>query len=402
MRACWLAVLLLLPLISDAYNNGVGRKPPMGWNTWCTEGRCGRDLCYQSEIVAMADAMVSSGMKDIGYEYILLDDCWAGRRDESGNLEAEFIRFPKGIKALADYIHSKGLKLGLYTDMGTETCVGGRPGSYGHYEQDAKTFASWGVDYVKADWCNTKINGTQLDPRVQYPQLSKALNMSGRPILFALCEWGVDEVWKWAFPVGQTWRSGGDHHDQWKSTSSIIEHNAGLSSYSSFFGHNDMDFLMTGGQSCVFDPLKECPGQTLTEYQTEFSLFALLNSPLVVATDLRGMSETKKAILFNTEVIAVNQDELGKQGDRVSSQGALQVWAKDIVNGAKVVVLYNSGEVAADVTVRFESVGWPIGTSAAVRSLWSHKDLGIAKDLFTGVDIPSHGVEMLRLTRTAK
>lgn len=259
------------------------------------------------------------------------------------------------------------------------------------------------------DWCNTVVDGKQLDPRVVYHNMSVALNGTQRKIWFNLCEWGVMQPWLWAFGDGQSWRTGSDHHDVWSgsasSTSAIIEANAALSPFSGHFGWNDMDFLMTGGQGCNNDT-SVCPGQTWEEYRTEFSMWCLLDSPLLVATDIRPefMTAQKKAILFNNEVIAVNQDRLGKQGKRVGTvncpgdnTGALtcQIWSKPLADGTFAIVLYNIGQLSHSITVDFSLVGF---RSAQLRDLWAHKDLGLFTNSFTAT-VPSHGVVMVKASK---
>eukprot|EP01102_Stenamoeba_stenopodia_P001079 TRINITY_DN1094_c0_g2_i1.p1 TRINITY_DN1094_c0_g2~~TRINITY_DN1094_c0_g2_i1.p1 ORF type:complete len:418 (-),score=69.49 TRINITY_DN1094_c0_g2_i1:110-1363(-) len=387
--------------VATALNNGLGLTPPMGWNTWCTGGSCGTDYCNQTEIMSVADAMASNGMYELGYRYINLDDCWADYRNSTGWLQPDPSRFPDGLQALADYIHSKGLRLGLYTDTGLYTCnKGGRdheiPGSYAHYQQDAKQFASWGVDFVKMDWCNTDINGTQLDPRVIYPEMSQALNSTGRPIFFALCEWGVDDPWEWASECGNSWRIAQDHWDSWWSTSKIIDLLGNKSSFAGPGGWNDPDFLMTGGAGCS-DSNGVCPGQTWTEYTTEFSIWAIANAPLIIATEIRNMSDEKQAIVLNKEVIAVNQDPLGIAGGRVwadSINGSTQVWAKPLVDGSAAAILYNGNDDAegAMITLDFSLLPGDFNNKHVyLRELWYHEDLGIFKNNFTALVAP-HGV----------
>jgi alpha-galactosidase len=387
-----------------ALNNGVGRLPPMGVSSWCVGGPCGNDYCSDKEMREIAQAVVSSGLKSLGYIYVNMDDCWAGPRDKQGNITPDPTRFPNGMKPLVDFIHSLGLKVGLYTDGGTETCVGHRPGSYGHYQQDANTYAAWGIDYVKMDWCHTK----GLDPKIQYPLMRDALNKTGRPIFFEMCEWGLSEPWTWAAPVANSWRTTDDHHDSWNSTATIIEQQAGLSHYSGPGAWNYMDFLMTGGEGCLFFEHKHCSGQTDIEYRTEFSFWALLNSPLIVSTDIRVLTPIMKEVLFNTEVIAVNQDPFAQQGDRISNRrcepsvtATCQVWAKPLVPGNKfAVILYNSADSKSyDITVKFSNLGWPGGTKALVRDLWKHEDVGIFKDIYTAHQVPPHGVTMVTLSQ---
>eukprot|EP01116_Phalansterium_solitarium_P022260 TRINITY_DN7289_c0_g1_i1.p1 TRINITY_DN7289_c0_g1~~TRINITY_DN7289_c0_g1_i1.p1 ORF type:complete len:410 (-),score=-64.28 TRINITY_DN7289_c0_g1_i1:80-1309(-) len=403
-----LSVILVLAFVATvtSENNGLARLPPMGWNTWCTNGPCERDYCDEVEIRSIADAMVDSGMHDLGWTYINLDDCWADGRDAQGNIYPDPARFPSGMKATADYLHAKGLKFGLYTCAGIYTCSsGGRnhsiPGSYGHYQQDANTYASWGMDLVKMDWCNTKINGTQLDPRVQYPEMSQALNATGWPILFSACEWGVDNPWLWAANCTNTWRTGPDHHDNWDSTSSIIEINAELNRYAGPGGWNDPDFLMTGGQGCASNFNATCPGQTNDEYITEFSLWSIMGAPLFVATDIRNMSAWKQSVLLNKEAIAISQDPLAQPGGRVgywecSQFHACQIWARPLAGGSYAIGLYNSGDENHNITADFDLLpGWTSKSQADIRNVWTHQDLGSFTGSFTA-SVPSHGTVLVR------
>jgi len=301
---------------------------------------------------------------------------------------------------------------GLYTDAGTNTCSDGGsnhsiPGSYGYYVQDADTYAGWGMDFVKMDWCNTKINGTQLDPRNTYPNMSKALNSTGRPIFFETCEWGIDSPWLWAPPIANGWRIGNDHHDTWSGSSgtcTIIETLAGKSQYAGQGGWNDPDFLMTGGQGCTFNKTTTCPGQTFTEYVTEFSIWCITASPLIIATDIRNMTAQKASIVLNNEVIAVNQDPLKKAGDRVfaincgeASNITCQVWAKPLANGSYALALYNSGSNNHTITANFSLINWT-GATANVRDLWAHKNLGQFTGAFSAL-VPSHGTVMVTVTK---
>jgi len=328
-----------------------------------------------------------------------LDDCWADKRDSQGNILADATRFPSGMKSLADKIHSLGLKFGLYTCAGNYTCSsGGRPykipGSYGHYPQDANTYASWGVDFVKVDWCNT--NG--LVPKTQYTEFSKALNDTGRPIFYEMCEWGVDDPWVWGPDVANQWRTAGDHHDQWANTLGVINKQAGLSKYSGIGAWNYMDFIYTGGEGCADDENKHCPGQTDTEYITEFSFWSLLNSGLIVATDIRIMTPIMKQILYNTEVIAINQDPLRKQGDRVSLDGDSQIWSRPLASGAEAVILFNSGETSVKITAEYTLWGWEKTTNGAVRDLWAQQSLGSFVGSFSTTVAP-HAVSFITVTK---
>jgi len=380
-------------------DNGLGSLPPLGWNTWCTLGKCGLDYCNETEVYDIAQTMSMNGMLKLGYNYVNLDDCWADTRDASGNILPDPKRFPSGMKALAGKIHALGMLFGLYTCAGTFTCsAGGRdhqiPGSFGHYEQDANTFASWDIDFVKMDWCNTK----GLDPQTQYTQFSKALNVTGRPIYFEMCEWGVNNPWEWATPVANQWRTHGDHLDAWANTLGVINAQVGLSKYSGAGHWNYMDFIYTGGQACSNDPSKHCPGQTDVEYRTEFSFWSLLNSALIVATDIRIMTPIMKEILFNDEIIAVNQDIHRKQGDLVNKTNNAQVWARPLANGSEAVILFNDGEATTSISAKFEYWGWAKGTKASIRDLWAHKDVGSFTDEYT-VLVDPHAVVFIILTK---
>jgi alpha-galactosidase len=394
-------VAFLFPIHVQALNNGLGRTPPMGWSTWCTDNfiiPCYDDFCNEKEIKSVADAMATNGLRDLGYKYVLLDDCWAGPRDKNGNVTADPTRFPSGMKALADYVHSRGLLLGLYTDVGETTCRGGRPGSWPHYQQDAWTYAHWGIDYVKMDWCHHPWNYTA---EALYGMMRDALNKTGRPMFFSVCEWGLYEPWTWGMKTANSWRVGPDHLPLWwtpplgqdpgqgQGTANVIEHMAGLSSYAAPGGWNDPDFLMTGEW-----------WMSETDWQTEFSFWCLFAAPLIVATDVREMSN--KQVLLNKEAIAVNQDPLGKPGDRYAnySNGG-QVWSKPLSDNSWAVILYNSNFLEwIDVTAIWQQhlPGWPKkSTKAKVRDIWQHQDLGVFAYNYTSYWLEPHAVTMLRV-----
>jgi alpha-galactosidase len=298
-----LLALLVAPPLQAA--EGLALTPPMGWNSWNKFG------CNVSETLVKetADALVTSGMQAAGYQYVVIDDCWQVKRDAQGRIVADPERFPSGIKALADYVHSKGLKFGLYSDAGTETC-GGRPGSKGYEELDAQTYAAWGVDYLKYDWCKTE----GLDARAAYRLMSRALQKTGRPIVFSLCEWGQSKPWLWAAGVGQLWRATGDIQDCWDCSKSwggmgvahIIDLMADLYPYAGPGHWNDADMLEVGNGGLS-------PGET----RAHFSMWALFASPLMAGNDVRHTPKDVLDVLTNREVIAVNQDPLGIQGRRV-------------------------------------------------------------------------------------
>jgi alpha-galactosidase len=374
----------ILPSVPSArgLENGLALTPPMGWNSW------NRFACNVNEDVvkAAADAMVNSGMKDAGYEYIVIDDCWQVSRDAAGNIVVDSKSFPHGIKALADYVHSKGLKFGIYSDAGTKTCAG-RPGGRGHEYQDALQYAAWGVDYLKYDWCNT---GTQNAP-ASYATMRDALQAAGRPIVFSLCEWGSNKPWLWATDVGNLWRTTGDISDCWNckkdqlSWTQILDLQVGLQSYAGPGHWNDPDMLEVGNG-----------GMTTTEYRAHFSLWCMLAAPLMAGNDLKNMSPEIKEILTNKEVIAVDQDPLGREGRRVHKNGDLEVWAKQMGDGSRAVALLNRGASDADISVTWEDLGYPAHLPAAVRDLWARKDLGKSAGSFSA-KVVSHGVVMIRV-----
>lgn len=364
--------------LAVAYNNGLGALPPMGWNTWCTDDVCGLlDICTESEVHSIADAIVAQGLDKLGYTYVNLDDCWsATTRAADGSLQPNAAQFPSGMKALADYVHSKGLKLGLYTDVGTETCRGGRPGAYGHYEQDAQTLASWGVDFIKADNCHRAADGIE-----SYTNYSRAVNATGRPILFSLCNWGDENVLEWGPSLGQMYRFQMDHLPLWtwpplaagegfgQGTVNIIEYMATVhpSQHSGPYGYIDPDFLETLFLSLPF-----------TESRTEYSFWSLWSAPLIIATDIRNMSAEFASIVTNPEVIAVDQDVAGIAGERMfnGTDGA-QVWVKPLHKGDRAVILFNSGDTATiTVSVTWDMLGWTLGDTVLVRDLWNRENVG--------------------------
>ncbi len=384
----WLILLLFLSLLVSvspgrALENGLALTPPMGWNSW------NRFACNVNEdlVKSAADALVSSSMKDAGYQYVVIDDCWQLNRDAAGNIIADAKTFPSGIKALADYVHSKGLKFGIYSDAGTKTCAG-RPGSRGHEYQDALQYAAWGVDYLKYDWCNT---GTE-NAQAAYSTMRDALEAAGRPIVFSLCEWGSNKPWLWARDVGNLWRTTGDISDCWNckkdqlSWTQILDLQVGLETYASPGHWNDPDMLEVGNG-----------GMTTAEYRSHFSLWCMLAAPLMAGNDLKNMSAEIKEILTNKEVIAIDQDPLGMEGRRVRKNGDSEVWGKQMKDGSRAVALLNRGASDADISLSWEDLGYPAHLAAAVRDLWAKKDLGKFTGTFSA-KVPSHGVVMLRVT----
>jgi alpha-galactosidase len=355
----------------------IARTPPMGWNSWNKFG------CNVSEtlIRETADAMVTSGMKDAGYQYIVIDDCWQVGRDKNGAILPDPERFKGGMKALADYVHAKGLKFGVYSDAGARTCEG-RPGSNGYEVEDARAYASWGVDYLKYDWCNSD----GVDPKIAYPAMRDALKATGRPILFSMCEWGSNKPWTWARGVAHIWRTTGDIQDRWPSVMRLLDQQVGLEKYAAPGGWNDPDMLEVGNG-----------GMTVSEYRAHFSLWCLLSSPLMAGNDLRTMTPETRDILTNKDVIAVDQDPL-QQGRRLRKDGDLEVWAKKLTGDAHAVVLLNRGSSEATVAVSWLELGLPLDAEPKVRDLWAKKDLGPIKSAFS-TRVPSHDVVMIRVSK---
>jgi alpha-galactosidase len=356
----------------------------MGWNSWNKFG------CNVSEdlIRSVADSLVATGMRDAGYQYLVIDDCWQVDRDANGNIVADAQRFPSGIKALADYVHGKGLKFGIYSDAGTGTCQN-RPGSRGYEFQDARQYAAWGVDYLKYDWCNA----TTQNSKASYALMSAALAKSGRPIVFSLCEWGSTQPWLWARDAGNLWRTTGDIVDKWSGSEKwgglgvvqIIDLQNGLESYAGPGHWNDPDMLEVGNS-----------GMTDTEYRAHFSMWALLAAPLMAGNDIRSMRAEIRDILTNREVIAVDQDALGLQGRRVRKEGDFDVWARQLADGGRAVVLLNRGTAEAGMTVKWTDIGYPDSLPANVRDLWAGRDLGKVQGSYSAT-VPGHGAVMLRI-----
>jgi alpha-galactosidase len=385
------SVCLIASKAAPAADNELALTPPMGWNSWNKFG------CNVSEdlIKSMAVAMVSSGMKDAGYQYVVIDDCWQVSRDNSGNIVADPQRFPDGIQALAAYVHSKGLKFGIYSDAGTKTCAK-RPGSRGHEYQDASQYAAWGVDYLKYDWCNT---GTE-DAQAAYATMSDALKATGRSIVLSLCEWGSHKPWLWGAEAGgNLWRTTGDIQDRWSGMQKwsngtccsngvvdIVDQQVGLESYAGPGHWNDPDMLEVGNG-----------GMTTTEYRSHFTMWCLLAAPLIAGNDLRSMTPETHDILTNKEVIAVDQDPLGREGRRVWKEGDLEVWSKEMQDGSRAVVLLNRSEADQEIPARWEQIGYPGHLTAAVRDLWAGKDLGKFTGSFRAA-VPSHGVVIVKVT----
>jgi alpha-galactosidase len=393
-RALFLIVISCAPLAfaqeKPSPSAGLAPTPPMGWNSWNKFG------CHvTAEMVkGMADAMVKSGLKDAGYQYVVIDDCWQVERDRDGNIVPDPKTFPDGIKPLADYVHSLGLKFGIYSDAGSQTCAG-RPGGLGHEYQDAIKYAAWGVDYLKYDWCHT----TTQDAKSSYANIRNALDAAGRPIVLSICEWGSHQPWLWGKEVGgNLWRTTGDIQARWSGRKEwkpgdccsygvvdIIDAEDAIYSYAGPGHWNDPDMLEVGNGEL-----------TPAENRSHFSFWALLAAPLMAGNDLRDMKPEIHDILMNKEVIAVDQDPLGRQGRRVSKDGDREVWAKPLAGGARAVILFNRGTTEQEITANWGDLDYPNDLSATVRDLWEKRDLGKVSGKFSA-RVASHGVVMVTI-----
>ncbi len=384
-----LAIVPVFPfaLAAKAQSVRLAATPPMGWNSWNHFGEKVND----AGVRAAADAMVASGMRDAGYVYVNIDDTWQGLRDAQGNIHSNS-KFPD-MKALADYVHAKGLKIGIYSSPGPKTC-GGFEGSYGHEKQDANTYASWGFDYLKYDLCSymdvMKLHDPHQDADKQlsmmqgaYEKMHRALVDTHRPIVYSICQYGVGSVWKWGSQLGGNLsRTTDDIRDNYRSMALIGFSQAGLEKYAGPGHWNDPDMLEIGNG-----------GMNPDQYRTQMSLWAILAAPLLAGNDLTKMDTITKSILINREVIAVDQDKLGVQGTRI---GPPQVWVKPLSGGAKAVAIFNyvTDDEAEPQTFYFKEAGF--NGPVHVRDLWAHKDLGILHGSYT-VTVPEGGVVMLRI-----
>lgn len=365
-----------------ALDDGQALTPPMGFNDWNSFG------CNVSEqlIRQTADLFVSNGLKDAGYNYVNVDDCWMTRsRNAQGRLVADPSKFPSGMKATADYVHSKGLKFGIYEDGGSATCAG-YPGSLGHEAVDAQTFASWGVDLLKYDNCNNP-NGSQAATSGRYRVMRDALKATGRPIVFSICEWGSAHPWEWGANTGHMWRTTYDIRDNWGSVLSIAKQNLPLAT-SAGPGHwNDPDMLEVGNG-----------GMTDTEYRSHFSLWSMMAAPLIISTDLRRASSQTMSILLNKEIIALDQDRLGRQATMLSSSGGRWVIVKQLADGSRAIALFNETSQAQTISTTTGAAGLPTRPAYTVRDLWRHTNARSTGAITATV--PAHGTVVYRVTPT--
>jgi alpha-galactosidase len=381
-----IAVLLMLLLpVSGTFaqkTKHLALTPPMGWNSW---NKFGCDI-NETIIKEMADAMVETGMKKLGYEYIVIDDCWQIARKPDGTIVADSTRFPSGIKALADYVHSKGLKFGIYSCAGRLTCQQ-RPGGHGYEEIDAKTYAKWGVDYLKYDWCNSE----GIDPVKGYTDMSVALAQSGRPIVFSMCEWGSSRPWTWARNVAHLWRTTGDIQDCWGCKTDwggmgwtlILDKQEGLEKFAGPGHWNDPDMLEVGNGKMTYN-----------EYVAHFSFWCLLAAPLMAGNDLRSMDDQTKSILTNANAIKIDQDKLGIQGSKILDEGDFEVWSKRLSGGERAMIFFNRNERENTFAINWKQLG--VKRNRHIFDIWKNADAGNTKSTQT-LTIPGHSVLFYRL-----
>ena len=378
--------ILILITLTFSFNTyaDLALTPPMGWNSWNTFA-CDID---EKLIKETADIMASNGMKEAGYVYINIDDCWQTVRDEKGIIVVDKKRFPSGMKALADYVHSKGLKIGTYSSAGTKTCEY-RAASLGYEVQDAQTYADWGFDYLKYDFCFTHKDVRSYkkvdkeETKAKYKAMADALMSTGRDIVFSICNWGVVKPWEWGKEVGgHLWRTTGDIKPTWRSWTKILDQQVGLEKYAGPGAWNDPDMLIVGmiphNQSIA-----------------HMSLWSLLAAPLIAGNDLRNMSKETLEILTNKEVLAVNQDKLGIQGKRYIKNRSREVWAKPLEDGSYAIVLFNRGLTSKFIKFNWSDLGldWKW---AKVRDLWKKYDLGVYNETY-GERIKGRSVQMIRV-----
>jgi alpha-galactosidase len=380
--------------------SGPTPTPPMGWNSWNKFA----NHVDESVIRNIAEAMVTTGLKDAGYTFVNIDDCWHSERDADGFIQCNPKTFPRGMKALGDYVHSKGLKFGIYTCAGTKTCAG-FAGSCGHEFQDALQYARWGVDYIKEDWCNAK----DLNPIGAYSTMRDAIKASGRSMVLSLCEWGSNKPWEWGKGIGQLWRTTGDIGPSFKSVMSIIEQNKKLRKYAGYAVKegvwNDPDMLEVGN------------GMTTAEDRAHFSMWCMMAAPLILGNDICNMSEDTKAILLNKDVIAIDQDPLGVQGFEVTEQEGIQLWAKPLQNGDWAICVLNTTDRPVqnlinwhEMQIKDEEVTQRTldltKDKYTITNLWPETPkkakIGNLRKTLRGTTIGAHDVAMYRLTLTKK
>lgn len=388
--------------VKDSKGNILLATPPMGWMTWNLLA----DRVNEKDLKEIADAMIASGMVKAGYQYIFIDDGWQGGRDNRNNIIPDPIKFPSGIRALADYIHARGMKLGIYSDAAPLTCAGYTASL--HFErQDAKTFAGWGVDYLKYDYCGAPEDS--VTAKTRYKKMADALRESGRDIALSICEWGPRYPWLWAAKTGgQLWRTTYDLRDKWKRLSTdnggeglmdVVDINAELDAFSGPGHWNDPDMLVVGLRG-IKGPSGDLGGVGCTdvEYQTQMSLWAIMNAPLIATNDIRKMDEITRKILLNEEIIAINQDALGRQAKRIVNDKIWNIFLKPLSNGDYALAILNRGDKQANYSLDLSQFG--VKGDFAVRDLWQHTVIEKNKKN-KSVDwkgnVQSHETKMFRL-----
>lgn len=356
--------------------NGLALLPPMGWNSW----NHFQGHIDDATVRQIADAIVRSGMRDAGYIYVNIDDTWEGQRDAKGEIHPNK-KFPN-MKALADYLHRRGLKLGIYSSPGPETCAG-YPGSYRHEKQDAHTFAQWGVDYLKYDWCSAFRLYPDPQMRAVYQKMGDALEQTGRPMVYSLSAGGKDDIWTWGRLAGANlWRTTDDINDSYKRVSEIGFSQSPLARWAGPGGWNDPDMLEIGNGGLDFE-----------ESKTHMSLWAILAAPLLTGNDLRSMSAQTKSILLNREVIAIDQDKLGKQGKRILTMGKIEIWRRELSDRSVAIAIFNQTDSLQTAQFSWRSLGF--SQPPSLRDLWRHNDLPDQADHFSA-QVPAHGVLLLK------
>lgn len=360
----------------------LARTPPMGWNTWYAFG------CHvtEADVKSAVDAMASNGMQAAGFDYVNLDDCWQGNRDQDGHIHSND-RFPD-MKGLGDYIHGHGFKFGIYSSPGPKTC-GGFPGSYGYEKQDAEIYAEWGVDFLKYDWCSARKVYEPDQIEAVYEKMHEAILHAGRPMIYSLCEYGMDAPWIWGPKIGANlWRTTQDvsnriDFQEYARMMFVGFGQDGLQRYAGPGHWNDPDFIQVGNLG--LDP---------DEDKTQMSLWSLLAAPLFSSTDVTKLNPEQLAILTNREVIAIDQDPKGIQGRKISQNGPVQIWAKPLSHNRMAVGLINSGESPLPASVDFKDLGY--SHPVRVRDLWEKKDLGVLKGSYS-TTVPKHGVVLVEI-----
>jgi len=375
-----LAIVLFACGIASALENGLSRTPPMGWNPWNSFSSNENEQVFTET----ADSIVSSSMKDVGYAYVGPDDGVSFYRDLSGVLQSNLQRYPSGMKGLADYLHRKGLKFSIYTDVGTRTCTGDMPGTKDHEGTDMRSFAAWECDYTKVDWCNS---GGLTSPSA-YVKLRDSLMACGRPIVFSICNWGVANPANWGDSVGNLWRTGGDIGPDWSGILSIANMNAGLYTHAKPGSWNDPDMLEVGNGS-----LTDVRGRS------HFSFWCMMASPLIAGNDIRKMSAATRATYTNIEAIAVNQDPLGIQGHKIRTAGSAEIWgSKKLFDSSYAALAFNNNGPTGNITVKWSDIGAAAGTSLYVRDLWKHTTSGPFRDSAV-VSVATDEAAMLRFSK---